>query len=150
MPAGAAEAVVIGTEGSNPALEAATRATIVEAAIAKPDGQIRSGVFATAHVALGENERAVFVPRDAVIADPNTNSFRVFTIADNIARLRVLQPGPEQARHVRLLAGVAAGDAVATAGFAQLFDGAAVRTVEQSPRKERLAAITTHRGTDVG
>ena len=68
MPAGAAEAVVIGTEGSNPALEAATRATIVEAAIAKPDGQIRSGVFATAHVALGENERAVFVPRDAVIA----------------------------------------------------------------------------------
>jgi RND family efflux transporter MFP subunit len=119
----------------NPSLDAATRAAIVEARMANPNGEIRAGVFATAQIALGETEPGVFVPRDAIIADPNTNSFRVFTVADNVARLRIVQPGPEQDGYVRLLTGVAAGDAVATTGLAQLFDGAAVRTVGQSSRK---------------
>ena len=115
----------------NPALDPATRATIVEATIANPEGQIRSGVFATAHIALGDVERGIFVPRSAVIEDPNTNSFRVFTIADNTARLRVVQPGPEQDGQVRVLTGVSPGDRVATAGLEQLFDGATVRPTAQ-------------------
>lgn len=123
----------------NPALDAATRATIVEATIANPQGQIRSGVFATAQVALGTTDRGIFVPREAVIADPNTNSFRVFTIADNIARLRIVQPGPEFEGHIRIVTGVDAGDRVATNAFDQLFDGAAVRPVEQVSRDERRA-----------
>jgi RND family efflux transporter MFP subunit len=120
----------------NPSLDAATRATIVEATIANPNGQIRSGVFATAQVALGDTERGIFVPRDAVLADPNTNSFRVFTIAGDVARLRVVQPGPEQDGLIRVLTGVDPGDQVAVAGFEQLFDGAVVRPVERTSRGE--------------
>ncbi len=111
----------------NPALDAATRATIVEVTVANPQGAIRAGMFATARVALGTSERGLFVPQAAVVADPNTNSFRVFTVADGTARLRVVQAGPAHEGRVRVLTGIAAGDRVATGGFEQLFDGAAVR-----------------------
>jgi RND family efflux transporter MFP subunit len=110
----------------NPALDPSTRATIVEATLSNAQGLVRAGMFATARVALGETAAAVFVPTAALLADPNTNSFRVFTVKDNIARLRIVQPGPEQAGSVRILSGVDAGDHVATTGFDQLFDGAAV------------------------
>jgi RND family efflux transporter MFP subunit len=120
----------------NPALDAATRATIVEAAFANPRGEIRSGVFATAEVALGESERALFVPREAVLNDVNTNSFRVFTVADNVVRLRVVQPGIERDGQIRLVSGVGPGEHVVTAAFDQLFDGAAVRPVDQTSRAD--------------
>jgi RND family efflux transporter MFP subunit len=111
----------------NPALDAATRATIVEATIANPHGAVRAGMFATAEVALGATERGLFVPRDAVVEDANTNSFRVFTVADNTARLRVVQPGPPHDGQVRVVTGITAGERVVTHGFDRLFDGAAVR-----------------------
>ncbi len=115
----------------NPALDTATRATIVEAVIANPDGALRAGMFATAQVALGETERGLFVPREAVVEDPNTNSFRVFTIADGTARLRVVQPGPSDAGDVRVVTCVEPGARVAVAGLEHLFDGAAVRPVSR-------------------
>jgi RND family efflux transporter MFP subunit len=112
----------------NPALDPSTRATIVEAALPNARGLVRAGMFATAQVALSESASAMFVPKAALLSDPNTNSFRVFTVHDNVARLRVVQPGPEHAGAVRILSGVNPGDQVATAGIEQLFDGAAVKT----------------------
>ena len=111
----------------NPALDAATRATIVEATIANPQGAIRAGMFATADVALGTTERGLFVPREAVVEDANTNSFRVFTVAEDTARLRIVQPGPGSNGQMRILTGIAAGERVVTQGIDQLFDGASVR-----------------------
>jgi membrane fusion protein (multidrug efflux system) len=113
----------------NPALDTATRATIVEASIANPDGAIRAGMFATAQVALGTTERALFVPREALIEDANTNSFRVFAIENETARVRVVQPVPQQDGQVRIVRGVSAGERVAAGGFDQLFDGASVSAV---------------------
>ncbi len=111
----------------NPALDAATRATLVETTIANPDGAIRAGMFATAEVALGTTERGLFVPREAVIEDPNTNSFRLFAIDGGAARLRVVQPVPQSGGDVRIVSGVGRGERVVTRGREQLFDGAIVR-----------------------
>jgi RND family efflux transporter MFP subunit len=111
----------------NPALDAATRATLVETTIANPDGAIRAGMFATAEVALGTTERGLFVPREAVIEDPNTNSFRLFAIDGGAARLRVVQPVPQSGGDVRIVSGVGRGERVVTRGREQLFDGAVVR-----------------------
>lgn len=112
----------------NPALDPSTRATIVEAALPNARGLVRAGMFATAQVALGDTANAVFVPKSALLSDPNTNSFRVFTVQDHVARLRIVQPGPEHEGAVRILSGVNPGDQVATTGLEQLFDGAAVKT----------------------
>lgn len=110
----------------NPALDAATRATLVEVSIANPQGAIKAGMFATAEVALGSTERALFVPRDAVIEDANTNSFRVFTSDGTTARLRIVQPGAAAGNLLRVVSGVGAGDRVVTDGREHLFDGATV------------------------
>jgi len=110
----------------NPALDPATRATIVEALIANPAGAIRAGMFATAQIDLGHTERAIFVPRAAVVEDPNTNSFKVFAVDGRTARLRVIQPGPEHDGLVRVVTGIAGGEHVATTAIDRLFDGAAV------------------------
>ena len=115
----------------NPALDAATRATIVDVTIANPHGAIRAGMFATADVALGASERGVFVPREALVDDPNTNSFRVFAVDGSTARLRIVQPGSSSDAEVRIVSGLAAGEQVATTALGQLYDGAAVRTGRQ-------------------
>jgi len=115
----------------NPALDPATRATIVEATIANPRGAIRSGMFATAQVDLGTTERGLFVPGEAVVDDPNTNSFRVFTVSDTTARLRIVQPAARSNGQVRILSGISAGDQVVVSGLEELFDGAAVRPVSR-------------------
>lgn len=115
----------------NPALDTATRATLVEVSIANPEGVIRAGMFATAEVSLGSTERALFVPRDAVIEDANTNSFRVFTSDGTAVRLRVVQPGQAAGDLVRILSGVDIGDRVVTRGHEHLFDGAVVTVATQ-------------------
>lgn len=110
----------------NPAIDPSSRAATVEAAIENGDNALRSGMFATARIVRRGGSRAVFVPRSAVLADPNTQSFRVFVIKDGTAKLRVVQIGDEEDAMVRILAGVEADEVVATSNLPQLYEGARV------------------------
>jgi membrane fusion protein (multidrug efflux system) len=113
----------------NPAIAAQSRSFMVEARIPNPDFRLKPGMFAVASIAQGRTERAMLVPRRAVIEDVNTNSFRVFVIdASNLARLRVVQLAARQAQpdQTKLLTGVKEGERVATSNFAELYDGAPV------------------------
>lgn len=113
----------------NPAISAQSRSFMVEARIPNPDARLKPGMFAVASIAQGRTERAVLVPRRAVIDDVNTNSFRVFVVdADNVARLRVVQLAARQAQpdQTKLLTGVKEGERVATSNLAELYDGAPV------------------------
>ena len=111
----------------NAALDPATRAVIVEATAPNPEGTVRAQMFATARIELGTTEPGVFVPRAALLPDPNTNSYQAFVIENNVARLRVLQIVGEQQQRVRVRSGLNAGDIVATSALTELFDGATVR-----------------------
>lgn len=117
----------------NPAISAESRSFIVEARVPNPDAVLKPGMFAVATVDQGRTERALLVPKRAVIDDANTNSYRVYAIDDNnVARLRVVQlAARQQGDAVRLLSGVAEGERVATSSLADLYDGAAV-TVGQT------------------
>ncbi len=118
----------------NPAIAAESRSFAVEARIANPGALLKPGMFAVASVQQGRTERAMLVPRRAVVEDVNTNSFRVFVIdQENRARLRVVQlaarqPQPEV---TRLLGGVKEGERVATSRLGDLYDGA-LTTLEPS------------------
>lgn len=111
----------------HPALDAATRATIVEAELRNPGAELRAGMFATGEIALSDTEHALFIPRESLVADPNTNSYRVFVLDENAVRLRVVQPGAERDEHVRILSGIDPGERVVTSGLEGLFDGASVQ-----------------------
>jgi len=110
----------------NPAVELASRAVVVEVEIENRSNQLRPGMFATARILQSEGAEGVFVSRNAVMEDPNTNSFRVFVIEGDKARLRVVQVGEQEAGTVRIVTGVAAGEVVATTNLEQLYDGATV------------------------
>jgi RND family efflux transporter MFP subunit len=112
----------------NPAIEAASRAFTVEVSVPNPDRLLKPGMFATAEIQAGSAEDATFVPAAAVLADPNTNSRRVFVLENGAARLRVVQVAEEQQGQVRIVSGVKAGELVATSRLAELFDGAPIDT----------------------
>lgn len=112
----------------NAALDPATRAVIVEATVPNPQGTVRAQMFATARIELGKTEPGVFVPRSALLPDPNTNSYQGFVIENGVARLRVLQLAGEAGDQVRIRSGLKHGETVATSGLDQLFDGARVTT----------------------
>ncbi|HEX8368264.1 MAG TPA: efflux RND transporter periplasmic adaptor subunit [Pyrinomonadaceae bacterium] len=111
----------------NPSLEANTRAFIVEAQVDNSENLLRPNMFATVRIVQPGGGEGVFVPRAAIVADPNTSSSRVFVIEENTARLVVVQIGEEENGMVRITSGLSGGERVATSNVEQLFDGATVR-----------------------
>jgi membrane fusion protein (multidrug efflux system) len=115
----------------NPLIAAESRSFIVEAKVPNPGGRLKPGMFAVASIDQGRTERAMLVPKRAVIEDANTNSFRVFVVdPDNKARVRVVQLAARQNQpeSTKILTGIKEGERVATSNLADLYDGAAVST----------------------
>ncbi|MBA2503821.1 MAG: efflux RND transporter periplasmic adaptor subunit [Pyrinomonadaceae bacterium] len=110
----------------NPAIDPVSRAATVEAAIENSDNALRSGMFATARIVRQGGSRALYVPRAAVLADENTQSFRVFIIQNDAAKLRVVQIGEVEGDYVQILSGVNADEVLATSNLPQLYEGARV------------------------
>jgi len=116
----------------NPAVDPASRVVSVEAQINNPRSLLRPGMFATAQLLQPGGEEAVFVPSQAVINDPATNSSRVYVLEGDTARVRVVQVGGRteatEDGMVRITFGLSGGETVITNNLDQLFDGAKVIT----------------------
>lgn len=112
----------------NPAITAESRSFMVEARVPNPKAVLKPGMFAVATVDQGRTERALVVPERAVIEDVNTNSFRVYVVEGDRARLRVVQLAARQnqAGATKILTGLKEGERVATSGLGDLYDGALV------------------------
>lgn len=125
----------------NPAISPESRSFVVEARIGNRDAVLKPGMFAVASIDQGRNERALFVPRDAVIEDVNTNSWRVFVVDDkHRARLRVVQLAQRQSGDtIRLLSGITEGERVATSNLGPLYDTAEVRVIDGPAASARPA-----------
>ena len=114
----------------NPQIAAESRSFIVEARVPNPGGQLKPGMFAVATINQGRTERAMLVPKRAVVEDVNTNSFRVFVVdKENIARVRVVQLAARQNQpeSTKILTGIKEGERVATSNLADLYDGAVIQ-----------------------
>lgn len=114
----------------NPLIDPTSRAAIVEALIDNSENSLRAGMFATARIARQGGNTGIFVPRSAVLSDPTTNSYKVFVIQDNIAKLRVVQLGTEEGDMVQILNGVEANEVIAVSNLPQLYEGAKVQVVQ--------------------
>jgi multidrug efflux pump subunit AcrA (membrane-fusion protein) len=111
----------------NPSIDPNSRSMMAEAKFDNPKMELRPGMFATARVILPGGERAVIIPREAVLEDPTLDSAEVFVIQDGKTRVRIVRLGEADAPEVRILSGVAAGEIVATSALRQLYDGARVK-----------------------
>lgn len=110
----------------NPAIDQTSRSAVVEASIDNPDNALRSGMFGTARIIKEGGGTGVFVPKSAVYNDQATQSYRAFVIVDGVAKLRVLQLGPEEGDSYQILDGLNADETVATSNLAELYEGAKV------------------------
>lgn len=110
----------------NPSVDPASRAAMVEASIQNPDNVLRAGMFATARITKEGGGTGVFVPKTAIYNDRPTQSYRAFVIVDGIAKLRVVQLGPEEGEYQQILSGLEADETVATSNLEQLYEGAKV------------------------
>jgi membrane fusion protein (multidrug efflux system) len=111
----------------NPSVDPNSRVFILEARFPNPKGELRPGMFATARVLLPGGESAVFVPRTAVVRDKTTDSYQVFTIEQNTARLRVVVVGEVDGGQIRIVNGLSGNETVAAGSQNELFDGAPVQ-----------------------
>lgn len=112
----------------NPAVDPGSRALTAEAQLPNPEGRLLPGMFAAAEIEQTAGEEAVFVPRSAILRDPNTESYRVYVVEGDRARLRVVQLGRgQEGDWVQVAGGVQAGARVAVANLDRLYDGAPVR-----------------------
>ena len=118
----------------NPQIAAESRSFIVEARVPNPGAQLKPGMFAVATINQGRTERAMLVPKRAVVEDVNTNSFRVFVVdKENIARVRVVQLAARQNQpeSTKILTGIKEGERVATSNLADLYDGAVIQVASK-------------------
>lgn len=113
-----------------PAVDVQTRTLALEARVPNESGALRPGFFAKGSVVTQPRARAVYVPAEAVTYVAGLT--KVFVIADGVARERLVRTGERAAGWIEILPDeqpertVKAGEVVATANLASLFDRAPV------------------------
>jgi HlyD family secretion protein len=88
-------------------------------------GQLRDGMFAQVRIQGDARPDAVLVPNEAIVQ--RSGKSVVFVDADGKAQQRELQLGITDGKNTEVVAGLAAGDQVVTAGQDTLNDGDAIR-----------------------
>jgi RND family efflux transporter MFP subunit len=111
----------------NPAIDPASRAATIEVQVENSDNSLRAGMFATARIVRQGGNQAVYVPRAAVFGDQNTQSYRVFVIEGDVAKLRVVQIGTEESDWIQIISGIKPDEVLATSNLQQLYEGARVK-----------------------
>ena len=106
----------------SPALEADSRALVVEAVVPNETGQLKPGLFATARIEQASETPAVLVPATAI---RTTRAPPASTSSDATARSRNAssRPARRSAISSRSPAACQAGETVATSNVTQLADG---------------------------
>jgi RND family efflux transporter MFP subunit len=112
----------------NPAVDPSSRTFTVIAEFANSDLALKPGMFATARILLQGSSMGMFVPRQAVLTDPTTNSSQLFFIRDGRARLAVVQLGAADGDRLQILTGIAPSAIIATDHLEDLYDGLPVKT----------------------
>lgn len=97
---------------------------------------LRPGIFVSVRIVTDTHEKAVLVPKNAIVYDGGDQY--VFAVRDSVAQRVLLQPGYESAIEVEALANVSAGDRVITVGQNGLKDGARVRLVQGEQFVEQI------------
>lgn len=94
-----------------PALEAASRALLVEADVPNPGGRLQVGLFAEAQIVVDPHARTLAVPASAVVEFAGVE--KVWRIRRGEAAEQIVLTGRREANRVEILRGLSAGDVVA-------------------------------------
>lgn len=108
----------------SPAVQADTRALIVEAVVPNENGELKPGLFVTARIDEATPTPGILVPAGAVRTVSGTA--RVFALAGDHVEERIVTTGQTIGSDVEIATGLKAGDVIATTNVPQLADGVRV------------------------
>ncbi len=106
------QAVVSATEGG---IDAATRTMKIRSVVKKPAVSLKPGAFAHVELVVGENERALMVPTQAII--PREQDKRVIVARAGKAQFVIVKTGVRQSGTIEVTDGLSPGDTVVTTGL---------------------------------
>lgn len=110
-----------------------TRAVQVRAHIPNVEQRLRSGMFAQVTLHLGQQERAMLIPEEAVI--PTKDQAFVYRTQDGTAHRTAVELGTRTRGYVQVLSGLHEEDIIVRVGHHKLQDGAKIRAISPtSPR----------------
>ena len=112
-------------------LDEKTRTAMLRARIANPGTRLRPGMFARVSLPVGQREKAVLVPEQALVPRGDRNF--VYRVVDGKAALTPVELGSRNPGEVEIAKGLAAGDMVVTEGQIKLQDGAPVMVLPDGP-----------------
>jgi RND family efflux transporter MFP subunit len=95
-----------------PMVDSDNRSLCIEALVANPDSVLRPGLFVTAELHLDKSQPAIFVPHAAV--QERGDVAAVFVLRKGVFREQIVSAGEAAGSRLRVLAGLKAGDVVAT------------------------------------
>ncbi len=90
------------------------------------DGKLKQGMFAQAKIVTQEKDRAVLVPKEAVVTKAGQSS--IFVLKGDTVEMRQVSLGLRQNGTVEVVSGLAAGEEIVVAGQNDLRDGDRVMT----------------------
>lgn len=108
----------------DPRVDASSRAIHARARVPNVGESLRPGLFANVKVLLGEAERALLVPEEAVI--PQRQKMFVYRVENQTARWTEVGLGLRQEGWVQVLSGLREGDTIVRAGHHKIRDGTVV------------------------
>jgi membrane fusion protein, copper/silver efflux system len=94
-----------------PEVSMETRTARIRAELSNPGGRIKPGMFATVSLDAPVSERAVLVPRDAVMHS-GTHAMVFVEDSPGVYRMREVQVGGDDAGRTQILSGLLAGERV--------------------------------------
>jgi RND family efflux transporter MFP subunit len=106
----------------------------VNVTVANPELQLRSGMIASIQVAdSGKDHRQLRIPVDALVHDPTTDRFLVYTVEERdrktVATAIPIRPGPLAGNQVSILDGLREGQRIVASGANLLRPGDVVKEV---------------------
>jgi membrane fusion protein (multidrug efflux system) len=103
-----------------------TRAFEIEARIANPEGELRSGMIISLRILL-DKRSALVVPAESLL-DESGDRARVVLVSDGRTRTVEVGVGRRSDRDVEVVSGLAEGDEVVLSGHSRIRDGQLVKT----------------------
>jgi membrane fusion protein (multidrug efflux system) len=117
----------------DPRVDMTTRAVQVRARIPNVEQRLRPGMFAQVTLHLGQKERAMLIPEEAVI--PQKDQTFVYRAQDGTAHRTAVQLGMRTRGFVQVLSGLQEQDVIVRVGHHKLQDGARIRVVSATPAR---------------
>ena len=115
----------------DPRVDPVTRSVKIRARVPNKDGALKPGMFLTVTLGIGENQNAILIPEEAILATP-TGHF-VFTIDKGVAYRGEVKIGRRLTGEAEILDGLKSGARVVVGGIQKLRDGRAVRIRDRVP-----------------